>query len=233
MARKTKAEAQETRSQLLDAAEQVFRERGVSRTSLQDVAAAAGLTRGAIYWHFKDKSDLFIAMMDRVVLPWEEEHDALIAAAPADQPLQTLALLATDPLERLQASAHIQQVFRIAMHFTEYTDDLAAVRQQQIDCVDDYLGEMEALFAQAAARGLLRAGTAPRAAATGLFALVDGLMRHWVLRPEQFDLLASGRVAVNAYLAGFTAERAGATASPPAAPAPAPRKSRARPAPST
>jgi len=137
MARKTKAEALETRTLLIDAAERVFHERGVSRTSLQDIAAAAGLTRGAMYWHFKDKADVFIAMMDRVVLPWEEEHDALLAAAPVDQPLHTLARLATDPLERLQASPPIQRVFRIAMHYTEYTDDLAAVRQQQIECVED------------------------------------------------------------------------------------------------
>ncbi|HSI59201.1 MAG TPA: TetR family transcriptional regulator [Ideonella sp.] len=229
MARKTKAEAQETRHQLLDAAEQVFREQGVSRTSLQDVAAAAGLTRGAIYWHFKDKADLFTAMMDRVVLPWEEAHEALLSAAPIDRPLETLAFLATDPLERLQASVHIQQVFRIAMHFTEYIDDFAPVRQHQVDSIDHYLNEMAVLFERAASRQLLVAGIPPRAAAMGLFALVDGLMRHWVLLPEQFDLVSTGRIAVTAYLAGLTAP----TAAAPAAPARSPQKSPARPAPST
>jgi TetR/AcrR family acrAB operon transcriptional repressor len=43
----------------------------VSRTSLSDIAAAAGTTRGAIYWHFKNKADVFNAMMDRVILPME------------------------------------------------------------------------------------------------------------------------------------------------------------------
>ena len=72
MARKTKADAQITRDQLLDAAEFLFQERGVSRTSLQQIADQAGLTRGAIYWHFKDKGELFCAMVDRVHLPFEE-----------------------------------------------------------------------------------------------------------------------------------------------------------------
>eukprot|EP01036_Dinobryon_divergens_P047371 gene47371-63489_t len=45
-------------------------------------------------------------------------------------------------------------------------------------------------------------GEAARAAATGLFALVDGLMRHWVLEPHAFELEATGRIAVQAYLAG-------------------------------
>ena len=58
MVRRTKDEALETRNRILDAAERVFGESGVSRTSLEDVASAAGVTRGAIYWHFKDKSDL-------------------------------------------------------------------------------------------------------------------------------------------------------------------------------
>lgn len=65
MARRTKAEAQATRNALIDAAERLFDSQGVSRTSLQDIAQAAGATRGAIYWHFKDKADLFNAMMER------------------------------------------------------------------------------------------------------------------------------------------------------------------------
>ncbi len=72
MVRRTKEEAQETRTSILDAAEQVFFEKGVSRTSLADIAQAAGVTRGAIYWHFAHKSDLFTEMFDRVLLPLDE-----------------------------------------------------------------------------------------------------------------------------------------------------------------
>ena len=69
MARRTKEEALVTRELILDAAERVFHQRGVSRTSLQEIAKEAGLTRGAIYWHFEDKGELFHAMMERVTLP--------------------------------------------------------------------------------------------------------------------------------------------------------------------
>ena len=71
MARRTREEALETRNRILDAAERVFNEHGVSRTSLASIASAAGVTRGAVYWHFRDKTDLFDAMMQRVVLPLE------------------------------------------------------------------------------------------------------------------------------------------------------------------
>ena len=66
MARRTKEEAQATRDRILDAAELEFQRHGVSRTSLQAIARAAGVTRGAIYWHFKNKPDLFKAMLKRL-----------------------------------------------------------------------------------------------------------------------------------------------------------------------
>ena len=59
MARRTKEDAEATRNKLLDAAAEVFFAKGVAGASLSEVAQAAGLTRGAIYWHFKDKVDLF------------------------------------------------------------------------------------------------------------------------------------------------------------------------------
>ena len=71
MVRRTKQEALETREKLLDAAETLFQREGVSRTSLQQIAQEAGVTRGAVYWHFKDKAELFDAMMRRATMPLE------------------------------------------------------------------------------------------------------------------------------------------------------------------
>src|SRR6476469_5808213 len=76
MARATKTEALETRNRILDAAQEVFHAKGVSGTSLEDVAQAADVTRGAIYWHFKNKGDLFDAMAQRVKLPMEQMVEA-------------------------------------------------------------------------------------------------------------------------------------------------------------
>src|SRR5690242_9532196 len=104
MARKTKLEAAVTREQLLDAAERVFCEQGVARTSLAEVAAAAGVTRGAVYWHFKDKADLFAAMCERATLPLDSllsQVGALAHADPLDAlrelSVAALTCLATDP----------------------------------------------------------------------------------------------------------------------------------------
>lgn len=54
-----------TRSLLLDAAEEVFAEKGFTSATLDDIAHAAGYTKGAIYKHFATKEDLFLAVSDR------------------------------------------------------------------------------------------------------------------------------------------------------------------------
>lgn len=69
MVRRTKEEALETRNKLLDSAEYLLQSQGVSHTTLQGIALHAGATRDAVYWHFKDKAELFDAMMERVTLP--------------------------------------------------------------------------------------------------------------------------------------------------------------------
>src|SRR5699024_11377335 len=56
---------------MIEAAERVFYRQGVAGTSLMDIANEAGVTRGAIYWHFKNKQDVFAAMICRRQLPME------------------------------------------------------------------------------------------------------------------------------------------------------------------
>ena len=97
MARKTREEALATRERLLDAAQRLFREHGVTRTSLAEVATAAGMTRGAVYWHFKDKADLFRAMCDRATLPLDASFDQVVQSASTD-PLGTLRTLSIGAL---------------------------------------------------------------------------------------------------------------------------------------
>ena len=75
--RRSKADAEITRSKILDAAADIFAKQGISRTRLEDIAKLAGVTRGAIYWHFSDKDTLIVAMIDRVSAPTEAAMAAL------------------------------------------------------------------------------------------------------------------------------------------------------------
>jgi AcrR family transcriptional regulator len=65
---KHQVRTEETQVRILDAAEAVFSEQGFDKTQLEEVAARAGYTRGAIYAHYASKEDLFLALMEQRVL---------------------------------------------------------------------------------------------------------------------------------------------------------------------
>ena len=208
MARRTKEEAAETREKLLDAAEHLFQKQGVSRTSLQDIARRAGATRGAVYWHFKDKADLFNAMMQRVTLPMEEAFST--EAAPAsdgeenapslsdirEAMLSILKLIVTDPQTR--------RVLEVATQKVEYVEDLMAVRERHLHVRSGFLTRAEKGLRAATQR---HPGECPELhpamAAQGLHALIDGIVQNWLLDPHVFDLQAVGQYAIDVYLNGL------------------------------
>ncbi|MDR2307766.1 MAG: TetR/AcrR family transcriptional regulator [Paucimonas sp.] len=66
MVRRTRAEMEETRATLLSTARQVFSEHGYAGTSMDDLTARAGLTRGALYHHFGDKQGLLAAVVEQI-----------------------------------------------------------------------------------------------------------------------------------------------------------------------
>jgi TetR/AcrR family transcriptional regulator, acrAB operon repressor len=213
VARRTKQEAQETRNRILDTAELVFHERGVSRTSLAEIADAAGLTRGAIYWHFRNKADLFDAMMSRVTLPLEEMAQRAGDAALTD-PLAFVRECALNVLLRTAADPQCRRVFEIMCHKCEYVDEMTLLKARHIECRTACLTEMERGFVNAIARGQLASGSDPRRAALGLSALIDGLINDWLLDPAFHSLAEDAGPIVDMFLAGLGAR--------PAAPAPAP-----------
>jgi TetR/AcrR family acrAB operon transcriptional repressor len=202
MIRRTKQEALATRELLLDTAERVFQRRGVSRTSLHEIAQAAGVSRGAIYWHFADKAALFNAMMLRVTLPMEQALER--GGDPAvEDPLAELRRGFALALHKTATDPQVQRVFDIATHKVEYVDELAAVRERHLAVRDECVGDVERTLAAAVARGQLADGFSPRHLAIGLHALVDGLIQNWTLLPGAFDLEAVGLESLDAFLAGL------------------------------
>ena len=133
MVRRTKEDAEITRNRLLDAAQEVFDMKGVTGASLSDVAQAAGLTRGAIYWHFENKVDLFNAMLRRTTLPFEQA----LAAGELISERGGAALVAMLDVVRLvlrsvDSDETTRRVFDIAIHKTECVGELLAVRERRI-----------------------------------------------------------------------------------------------------
>ncbi|MDF3130285.1 TetR family transcriptional regulator [Kiritimatiellaeota bacterium B1221] len=67
MVRRTKEEALETRNLILENALDVFSRKGYSKSTFVDIAKQIGLTKGAVYWHFKCKTDLLVALIEEAI----------------------------------------------------------------------------------------------------------------------------------------------------------------------
>nr|WP_315463580.1 TetR family transcriptional regulator [uncultured Rhodoferax sp.] len=202
MARRTKEEALATRELILDAAERVFHQRGVSRTSLQEIAQDAGMTRGAIYWHFENKGELFNAMMERVTLPMTARLTEVTAGDEA-HPLDKIRRNTAAALRQVATEPQVRRVFEIAMQKVEYVDDMQAMRQRKIRGRNEWMDDIQRLLHMAQQLGHIRADAHLRNATIGLFALVGGIQYNWLLDPEAFDLEAVGLATLDAYLAGL------------------------------
>jgi len=204
MVRRTKADAEATRTALLDAAECLFQARGVSRTSLNDIATAAGTTRGAIYWHFKDKADLFNAMMDRATLPLEcgfPDPETRVCDVP--DPLQALRSGMLHVLQSIASDQRLRRVFEVATHQVEYNAEMATARERHLRTREKYLALSTESLDLAAQRQMLTLPMSARSAALGLHVVVDGLLHNWLLDTTAFDLPIVGTQVVDAYLRGL------------------------------
>uniref|UniRef100_UPI004036B682 TetR family transcriptional regulator n=1 Tax=Polaromonas sp. TaxID=1869339 RepID=UPI004036B682 len=202
MARRTKEDALATRHSLLDAAELLFQAQGVSRTSLNDIARQAGTSRGAIYWHFKDKADLFNAMMERVTLPLEQSLEDVGRDGSAD-PLSQLCLGVRDALVRIATDPQTRRVLEVATQKVEYVDELQAVRARHLAARSNFLAKVQHSLNAAARHRAITLAAPAATCAEGLHAIIDGLIQNWLLDSDAFDLVATGQDVMGIYLAGL------------------------------
>ncbi|WP_082524967.1 TetR family transcriptional regulator [Pseudorhodoferax sp. Leaf274] len=201
VARSTKEEAQATRHRLLDAAERLFHRNGVSQTSLQHIATEAGATRGAIYWHFKDKADLFNAMMERVTLPLEQSlHQA---ASNGADPLVSLKDSLRNALVLMRDDPQLRRVVEIAVHKVEYVDEMHAVRERHLSVRNQCVGDIGRALRLAARQRGCRLRLPAAVAAAGLHATIDGLIFNWLLDTAAFDLPTLGDQMLELHLVGL------------------------------
>lgn len=199
MVRRTKEEAAATRTQILDAAELVFHDRGVSRTTLAQIATAAGVSRGAIYWHFENKVALFQAMLERLHLPLET---LALASENEDEPdpLGHMRELLIQLLKRVEQDPQSRRIGEILRYKCEYSDDLGDLRQQMkqahLDC-DERIAKS---LRNAVNKAQLPADLDCQRAATCVHAYMEGLQANWLLAPDNLPLAEQAKSLVDALL---------------------------------
>ena len=129
MARKTKEQAQQTRQDILMGALNVFSEKGFSRSTLSDIAKRIGMTRGAVYWHFKDKREILVELIEAM---HEKETEIIAERVPPAESLDGLLEQFLVRVELMETSKEFRKFFYFMSMQVEW-----ATEQQIFDRLRD------------------------------------------------------------------------------------------------
>ncbi|MDO4696394.1 MAG: TetR family transcriptional regulator [Neisseria sp.] len=176
--RKTKAEAEKTREQLLQSALDTFFQHGVSKTSLHMIAQNAGVTRGALYWHFKNKEDLFKALIQHGF----QNFQTLFAEQNGSS--NSLRQILLEPFDRLQHNEQQRKICIILNTKCEHTEENSAIVALHLH----YIGLWEQHFCQllkkCTANGELPPELHHERAAQYLYMVICGIIQMWQHKPQ-------------------------------------------------
>ncbi len=187
MARRTKEDALKTREAILDAAIQVFSVRGVSRTTLANIAKKAGVTRGAIYWHFKNKEDLLAALWEQLLLPFEPINRAIENPDEPD-PLGKLQQTHIDFFKSLKEDPRLLQLSQILFSKCEAVEDTGTLHLHRVNCHLEGQRKIEQILRNAIIQGQLPENLDVRMGSIVTIAFMDGLINNWIMFPDLLDV---------------------------------------------
>ncbi|MEX1669171.1 TetR family transcriptional regulator [Zhongshania guokunii] len=199
--RRSKADAEITRCRILEAAADQFAKQGINRTRLSDIATAAGVTRGAIYWHFCDKEALITAMIDSVSAPTEAAMMALNSTDNEELSLETLKKVVVDAFTRVYDIPASAQITRFILRYA-LSEEAESLKTRINNDRNIAVSRISQFIDNAQQAGLVKPELSAACIANHIRAHIIGLFHHHLsipapgLKPQDvaasMDLLLSG-----------------------------------------
>lgn len=215
MARKTKEEAMATREGILDAAQACFHEFGVAGTSLAMIGERAGYTRGAVYWHFKNKTEVLTAMIDRERIPFIERLRRT-ASSKRTTPVLDLRSALLVSLREVSEDERLRNMMEIMLR-NDLSVESQAMQELQRESSREELAIIGAAMQRARDLGQLRPNADVETVARIISTSLTGVLYSAMLEPELFDLQRDGTETLDAIFGAFVLPGVFAPGSPPEA----------------
>ncbi|MBD1401046.1 TetR family transcriptional regulator [Pelovirga terrestris] len=185
--RRSKEDAQQTRKKIVAAAEEVFFHQGIARTTLEQIARAAGVTRGAIYWNFANKVDLINAVHAEIQLPAEEILKRILADDTSDA-LDRLEKYCTDSLLQLYTDEHIRRVYSIVLLKCELSEETRLLNERLRESKLEMTHNLERFFTRLQQHGYIDPAEEPRLLALGLYSFMLGVYGDYLRYPDFYQM---------------------------------------------
>ena len=204
--RRTKKEAEQTRRRIMEAALRVFDQRGISRTTMEHIAEAAGVTRGAIYWHFADKQALLRAIREDVSLPLVDRADFTLLSGREAEPLERIERFLLDIIDAVDKDSRTRLVCSVMSFKCEYVGELESELDDYARKIEHARRNLMQVYGEARARKQLRKGLKPEIAAIETAVFLTGLIRLSLLDGHRVNVRRKARALVSAHIALRRAE---------------------------
>jgi AcrR family transcriptional regulator len=191
--RRTKAEAQKTYDAILDASASLFAEKGIVNVSLEEIARAAKVTRGAIYWHFKNKGEIFNALHERLFRPLteiilEDLNKDYHLCPHYITPLEQLSNLCTELLLDITRNTTKRQIMTLFLLHWNYTGDLEKYKKPHMEKKQESLVLFSKYFEKAQEEGNLPDNADPMFLTLSVRCYMKGIIIEYLNNPESVKL---------------------------------------------
>jgi len=188
----------ETHEKILDAAEELILKRGLNETSMNDIVAATGLSKGALYSHFDSKDELILAIHERKIDETIDQFTgSTLDAISTIEKLSHLADLA------LSLDAHPKTFQASNFEFMAAVSRNPAARLSLNVRHSRLTGFIEAVIEEGQAKGEFRGDVDAGQVAAILFAAAEGLNYHWATTERPFDPVEVKSTLLNLLINGL------------------------------
>ncbi len=198
--RRTKEEAARTRDSIVEAALACFERHGIGGSTLDQIAAEAGVTKGAIYWHFRGKREIFEAIRDDIAIPLLDRADTTLLHGGDGTALSRIEAFLAAMVDTLERDKRRSRALGIMQFKCEYVDameeELATARRNTGKIVKAFA----AAYEEARLAGEVAPGLVPAVAAAETLMFFNGLIRMWLLDRGSLGLRKNARAAVRAHV---------------------------------
>jgi len=199
--KRTKEEAAVTRATVLKAALSVFSAKGYAVATLDDVAAAAKVTRGAIYWHFKGKADLYNSLVQD--LSARGASVVQDSVAEGGTLIEVLRRVFVRQCALIEEDKEARAVMELALFKTGPDPELQAGRKKQLEAGNALVEGIADAMRQGIELGVLRDDMDPVNMARAFIAFENGAIQLWLASPKAFSLKESAESFADILISGL------------------------------
>ncbi|HET9591040.1 MAG TPA: TetR family transcriptional regulator [Anaerolineales bacterium] len=185
----------------MKAALTVFSAKGYAAATLDDVAAAAKVTRGAIYWHFKGKADLYNTLVEE----FSARGAAVVqeAVAAGGTLIDILRRVFISQCALIEDDKEARAVMELALFKTSLDPELKAGRKKQIDAGKALIAGIADAMRMGINQGILRDNIDPTDMARAFIAFENGAIQMWLASPKSFSLKKSAQSFADILIKGL------------------------------